>query len=438
MVTTRARSVGATAVVAGVVVAALVIILGGVDGASPTSGGLATPTSTITYARAAGATTLAGTGVPGFNGDSQPAPSTELDAPSAVAEDAAGDLFIADVGNCRVREIRAQDGRSFGISMQAGHLTTIVGGSCGDSGANPPPNALAVDASGDLFIATGPGNRVEELPAHSTTAFGVSTTAGKLVDVAGTGAPGYNGDGGSASASTLDDPTGLAVDAAGDLLVADTGNCRVRMVAVADGTRFGMTMQAGHIYTVAGNGICGSAGDGGPATQAEVWDPGALAVDAQGDVLVADQGNRTIRELTAHAGTFFGVALAADNLGTVAGEGSYGPYLIDGLSAVGQVGEINFPSGLALDSKGDLYIADGDMHAIRLVPAITTSLKGQMVSADDMYTFAGALSVGVLHNRTSWIQTPMLDPTGLAMSPRGRLIYSDTGANVVRELPAAG
>ena len=290
--------------------------------------------------------------------------------------------------------------------------------------------------AGDLFIAYGSANRVEELPAHNGTAFGKPTTAGRLVDVAGTGTPGFSGDGGPATTSTVDDPTGVAVDAAGDVFIADTANCRVRMVAASDGTHFGVAMQVGHIYTVAGNGLSGSSGDGGPAGQAEVWDPGALAVDSDGDLYIADQGNRTIRVLTTHAGTFFGVALGADDVGTVAGEGSYGPYLIDGLPAVGDTAEINFPSGLAVDGAGDLYIADGDMHTIRLVAAGTALFRGKSTIPDAMYTAAGALAVGPLRDQTSWVQTRLDDPTGLALTPGGRLVYSDSGADVVRELPA--
>jgi len=415
-------------------VAAVVVSLGPGHGdrSAPTT---AAPAAGVPYARAAGAVTLAGTGVPGFGGDGRPASASPLNAPTAVAMDAAGDLILADTGNCRIREIPAKTGVSFGLRVQAGTMVTIAGGPCTNAGADPAPGALAVDAAGDLFIAFGPGARVEEIPARSTVAFGISMAAGKPAHVAGTGSPGYGGDSGLAVHSRLDDPTGVAVDAAGDLLISDTGNCRLRLVAATSGTRFGVTVVQGHIYTVAGDGICGSAGDGGPSSNAEIWDPGALAVDAQGDVLVADQGNRTIRELAAHTGTFYGVALAADHLGTVAGEGSYGPYLTDGLSAVGQIAEINFPTAIALDGQGDLYIADGAMHAIRFVPATTTTLHGKQAQANDMYLAAGALSTGTLYNMTTWIQTRMLDPTGLALAPGNRLIYSDGLVDVVRELP---
>ena len=394
-------------------------------------------TTLATGAKPSGSMPAAGTGRPGFAGDGGPASQARLDAPGAIAEDASGDLFIADTGNCRVREVPAKSGLSFGHRVHAGHIVTLAGGRCGTD-ADPPPSALALDPSGDLFIASGPGERVEELPAHSNSMFGEPVTAGRLAVVAGTGIAGYSGDGGAAVRSELDDPSGLAVDPAGDLLVADTANCRLRLVAASSGSRFGVDLRRGQIDTVAGNGVCGSSGDAGPALQAELWDPGALAADAAGDVFVADQGNRTVRILAAHSGTFSGVALAADSLGTVAGDGSYGPYLADGLSATGGAAEINFPSALAVDRSGDLYIADGAMHAVRLVPATTTMLLGRSAQAGSLYTVAGAESIGTLHDVTTWIQTRLDDPSGLAVSPGGDLAYSDSADDVVREVKGAG
>ena len=129
------------------------------------------------------------------------------------------------------------------------------------------------------------------------------------------------------------------------------------------------------------------------------------------------------------------MTVAADHLGTVAGEGSYGPYLVDGLSAVGETAELNFPTALAVDGQGNLSIADGAMHAIRVVPAVTTTLLGKKVTADNLYTAAGAMGTGGLRDGTSWIQTRLLQPAGLTLSTDGALIYSDSQANVVRQLP---
>lgn len=389
------------------------------------------------YAEGPGARTLAGTGVSGSAGGGGPAAEAELDSPGGIAEDAAGDLFVAETGSCRVVEVPAADGRVYGITEKAGDLVTLNGGPCKD-GNDPGPSAVALDGSGNLFVAYPTANRIEEIPRKDGTSFGREVTAGKPVVVAGTGMPGFAGDGGRAVAASLDDPTGVAVDASGDVFVADTANSRIRMVAGADGTRFGIPVTAGDIYTVAGDGLTGSAGDGGPALQANVWDPGALAVDSAGDLYVADQGNRTIRVLAAHTGAFVGVSLATGDIGTVAGEGSYGPYLIDGLPAVGETAELNFPTAIAVDQRGDIYVADGDMHTIRFVAASDTVLRGKATTAGNMYTAAGALSVGTLRNTTSWVQTRLLDPTGLALSPNGRLVYADGGANVVRELPVGG
>jgi trimeric autotransporter adhesin len=389
-------------------------------------------------AAAHGATTLAGTGVRGSGGDGGPAVEARLDTPTGIAEDGSGDLFIADTGNCRVQEVPARTGSSFGRRVHAGVIVTVAGGNCTGAHGYPPPVALAVDAAGDLFIASATGERVQELPSTTTTSFGVPVTAGRPVTLAGDGTPGFGGDGGPARQSILDDPSGLAVDPEGDLLIADTANCRLRLVAASAGVRYGVAVRQGQIDTVAGSGICGLDGDGGPARSVQLWDPGALAVDGSGDVLVADQGARTIRELAARSGTFFGVPLAVDHLGTVAGEGSYGPYLTDGLSALGQVGETNFPTGLALDGRGDLYVADGAMHAIRVVPAVAGTLAGQKVEPDDMYLVAGALSTGTEHAVTTWIRARMLEPTGLVVSTDGRLVYSDAGADVVRGLQVGG
>ena len=150
-------------------------------------------------------------------------------------------------------------------------------------------------------------------------------------------------------------------------------------------------MQAGHIYTVAGNGLSGSAADGGPAGQAELWDPGALAVDASGDLFIADQGNRTIRVLTTQAGTFFGVTLGADDVGTVAGEGSYGPYLVDGLAGRrARRPRSTSRAGWPLTPMGNSTSPTADMQVIRWWPPAPPASGESPPSPDAMYTAAGA------------------------------------------------
>ena len=382
------------------------------------------------------AATVAGTGVPGDAGDGGPPTGAQLRAPSGVAVDVAGDLFVADTGNCRVRAVPAHTGVLFGKEVHAGRIVTVAGGTCG--GTHPGPSALAVDASGDLFVDYATAARIDEVPAHGTALNGASACAGTPIAVAGTGASGDSGDGGPATHAQFELPSGVAVDPSGDLLIADTGNCRLRLVAASSGVRYGVPVTRGDVVTVAGSGVCGSSGDGGPALGADLWDPGALAVDPAGDVLIADQGNRSVRDLAATSGTFFGVPLAAGALGTVAGEGSYGPYLVDGLPALGQTGELNFPSGLAVGPGGGFYVSDGPMHAIRFVAEATTTLFGSPVQAGAMVTAAGARQSGTLTNRVTWVRTHMADPVGLATTSAGSLLYADPGAHVVRVLRSGG
>ncbi|MGH9664944.1 MAG: hypothetical protein ACRD9L_11020, partial [Bryobacteraceae bacterium] len=210
-------------------------------------------------------TTVAGTGTAGFSGDGGSAASAQLNFPAGVVVDSAGNLYIADSGNSRVRKVAG------------GVITTVAGGGSqtGDgiaaTSAQLAPVAVAADTPGNLYIAD--GNRVRKV------------AGGVISTVAGTGAAGFSGDGGAAASATLNGPQGIAVDNAGDLFIADTRNNRIR--AVVGGT----------ISTIAGGGSTGL-GDGGPATGANLQNPGGVAVDSSGHVYVADTYNHLVRLLT--------------------------------------------------------------------------------------------------------------------------------------------
>ena len=285
---------------------------------------------------------------------------------------------------------------------------------------------------GDVYVAEATAQRVQEVRAG-----GPRTP----VTVAGTGRAGFNGDGLAAAASELDEPTSVAVDGVGDVFIADTANCRVRVLPAGDAALFGQSMTAGHLSTVAGTGICGTAGQGGPAAAAQLWDPLAVAVDGAGDLLVADSGDQSVLLLPARGGTYYGTALAADHIGVVVGgTGSYGQYLADGLSATGAAAELNDPRGLAVGPTGALFVTDGFMHAIRVVPATAGTLLGRPMAAGDLYTAAGALPVASpagLGDGTRWVLTQMGTPDGIAVSPTGALYYSDGSADTVRAVGAA-
>jgi uncharacterized protein (TIGR03437 family) len=272
-------------------------------------------------------TTVAGNGTPNEGGDNGPAIGAELDGPSGVAVDAAGNLYIADALGYRIRKV------SNGI------IVTVAGnGTCCYSGENGPatnaqldyPEGVALDSAGDLYIADAYNDRI------------LKVSSGVMTTVAGNGTPGFSGDNGPATAAQLDWPTGVAVDAAGNLYIADSDNNRIRKVS------------NGVIATVAGNGLPGYGGDGGPAASAQLYGPLGVAVDAAGNLYIAD-ANR-IREvsngtITTVAG---GGALLGDNVPATSAQVS--------------------PRGVAVDAAGSLYLADESTNRIRKVSsgAITT------------------------------------------------------------------
>jgi sugar lactone lactonase YvrE len=286
--------------------------------------------------------TLAGNRTPGYSGDGGAATSGELSGPFGVAVDASGNLFIADTDNSRIREVGTN-----------GIITTVAGngtpGYSGDGGAATNgelsyPYGVALDASGSLFVADLGNNGIRKVG-----------TDGIITTVAGNGTFGYSGDGGAATNAALSGPSGVAVDAIGNLFIADWENFRIRKV----GTN-------GIIATVAGNGIAGYSGDGGAATDAELdrpitFGPGAefpppptgVAVDATGNLFIADLGNFRIRKVGTN-----GI------ITTVAGSRTPG-YSGDGGAATNAA--LSGPSGVAVDASGNLFIADTGSNVIRKV-----------------------------------------------------------------------
>ena len=253
-------------------------------------------------------TTIVGNGMFGFSGDNGPAASAQIGAAGGVALDSAGNLFIADTANYRIREV------------STGVITTIVGnGAGGFNGDNGPaastnvsaPAAVAVDRAGNLYIADTGSNRIRRVSN------GVVTT------VAGNGTLGFKGDNGPAISAQLYTPTGVAVDPAGNLYIADTFSNRIRRVS------------SGVITTVAGNGTAGFSGDNGPATFAQLSAPKSIAVDSAGNLYIADTSNNCIRKVSNGVIT------------TVAGNGTSG-FSGDNGPATGA--QLSAPAGVAVDS----------------------------------------------------------------------------------------
>src|SRR5262249_3542865 len=215
----------------------------------------------------------------------------------------------------------AGPGTFYGKAMTAGRIYTVGGNGflsySGDGAAATraevfSPMGIARDQAGNLVILDS-ANHVVRVAAESTGEFyGRAMAAGNIYTVAGNGLRGSSGDGGPATGAELNIPYRLAVDGAGNLVIAHYGGNRVRGEA-APGEFYGTAMAAGHIYTVAGHGVVGFDGDGGPAVRAALHRPYSVAVDGAGNLLIADNGNNRIRAVAARAGTFYGTAMTAGN-----------------------------------------------------------------------------------------------------------------------------
>jgi len=382
--------------------------------------------------------TVAGTGIGGFSGDGHLATSAKLDTPTAVAVDGAGNLVISDSGNGRVRVVAVKTGTYYGQAMTAKHLYTVAGngtyGYAGDGGAATSaalasPNQTAVDGAGNLVIADSGNNVVRVVAAASGTFYGQAMTAGDIYTVAGNGTFGFAGDGGAATSAELDGPRGVTVDGDGNLVVADRGNNVVRVVAATSGTFYGQAMTAGDIYTVAGNGTFGFAGDGGPATSAELAGPDQTAVDGAGNLVIADGANGRVRVVAAGDGTFYGQSMSAGDIYTVAGTGT-GGFFGDGGAAT--AAGLNGPRRVTLDGAGNLIITDRANNVVRVVAAASGTFYGQAMTAGDIYTVAGNGSFGFAGDGGPATSAELAFPDQAAVDGAGNLVIADSGNNRVR------
>jgi sugar lactone lactonase YvrE len=280
-------------------------------------------------------TRFAGTGVPGFSGDTGSAASAQLSKPQGVFVDNLGNVFIADTGNNRIREVQASTGI---IVTVAGNGTA---GFAGDGGAATSaeldgPTAVCLDGAGNVFIADKINNRIRK----------VAASTGLISTVVGTGVAGFSGDGGVATAAELSRPLDVLTDSNGDLLISDSTNKRVRKV----------TTDTQVIQTVAGNGTDALGGDGFAATRASLLNPMGLAIDGNGDVLIADTANNAIRKIVTATGV----------IDTIAGTGIEG-YTGDG--ALATSAQLYQPTDVAVDAQGNIFIADNGNLALREISA---------------------------------------------------------------------
>jgi DNA-binding beta-propeller fold protein YncE len=287
----------------------------------------------------------------GEHGDGGQAVNASLYRPGGTAEDAQGDVFIADSGDNVVREVTA--GGVINRIAGTGQAGLGKGASATHSALDRPQN-VAVDAQGDVFIADTYNNRVVKV-----------TSKGKMTTVAGSGTAGYSGDGGRAASAKLNEPTGVALDSQGNLYIADSANNVIRRVDAKTGT---ITTVAGDFAAdKASDGLGGFSGDGGPAASARLNDPQGVALDGAGDLFIADTFNNAIREVTP-AGTISTVVNSASAGGGIPAAGG------ETSGGAPTASKLNTPYGVAVDPSADaLYVADTTNSKIAEVTGLAQS-----------------------------------------------------------------
>ncbi len=423
------------------------------------------------------ATAACGDGGPAKGGHS----AASFNFPMAVALDSAGNVYIADAFDNRIRAVNMQSAPAtlFGVTVQPGDVETIAGNGvpcsnttsttnpCGDGGSPLAgatlnyPQSLAFDSAGNLYIADTRDNRIRMIPPSGTT---ISTVAGdgsiciptstcgdglmatkahlhspmwifldpsndiyiadtndhkirevytadgiqKITTVAGTGTPGHFGDGGAATSAQLNFPASVFLDNLGNLIIADTGNQRVRQVS------------GGNISTIAGGGM---GGDSGLPTQATLANPFDVAEDSAGNLYIADTANNRIRKVTMPPPP------ALPTISTVAGTGFAG---YSGDTALATGATLNGPTGVRVDSSGNIWIADEGNDVIRRVDGST-----QVIT-----TYAGMYGFSCVRTDNCGDGGPATDatfttPRSVALDAAGNLYIADYDAHRVREVEAA-
>jgi hypothetical protein len=388
----------------------------------------------------------------------------------SVRADRAGNLVLADNGEddyCgvlapSVRVIAAVTGTFYGMKMTAGHIYRVAGdGRTGSDGDGGPATAASLELAGSTVI-DGAGNlvigdrgRVRVVAARTGRFYGQPMTAGHIYGIAGTGTGGYSGDGGPAGRARVAADL-VALDAAGNVLLGAangvwtlatgtvplSGGDRVRVVAARSGRYYGLTMTAGDVYTVAGNGTTFSSGGGAPL-RAELTDPTGVTVDGAGDIAftaaadIYGAEDTTVQLIPARSGTFFGRRLTAGRVYTLAGSGIDGYRGDNGPARDAEFAMAVAAPAVAFDGGGNLVVADGSNERVRLIAVRSGRFFGQTMTAGDVYTIAGTGAVGFSGDGGLAVKAKLDYPTAAGTDHHGNVLIADGLNRRVRVIAAA-
>lgn len=363
-------------------------------------------------------------------GDGGSAISAQLAFPEGVFVDAAGNIFIADTDDSRIRVVNPGTApvQIAGVSVPGTDIETVAGAyynsddGCQFTGDPGPaisaslcqPDAVFVDGSGNIFIADTNNFAIEKV-----------TTTGAMTAVAGSpGTAGYTGDNAAAISATLNYPSGVVVDASGDIYIADTENFVIREVTASNS----------FIKTIIGNNTLSYSGDGGLAGNAELSSPAAVSVDASGDIFIADSENSAIREVVASTG----------DIQTVAGDGTICALptaaVACGDNGLATSAQLNNPQGVFLDASGNIFIADTEDNRIRVVNTGTATIVVANVSIPSLAiaTVAGNGTPGYSGDTGAAISAEISSPYGVFVDSAENIFIADTGNDVIREVSSSG
>ena len=316
---------------------------------------------------------------------------------------------------------------SYDVTTVAGSAISFSGdGAIATTARLNNPFGVFVHSSGDVYFSDTANNRIRKITAST----------GFISTIAGTGTAGFSGDGAAATDANLNNPRSVFVDNLNNVYFADTSNNRIRMLIGTAGTYFGSSRTANFIYTIAGTGTAGSAGDSLLATAASLNNPWGVFVDSLNNLYIADTANNRIRMVVGAAGTYFGSSRTANFIYTVAGGSvTTSGFAGDGASATASNARLNSPQGVFVDSLNNVYIADSNNNRVRMVVGTAGTYFGGSRTANFIYTIAGTGTAGFLDGSAT---TAMLSgPQGVSVNSTGNVYIADGSNDRIRMLTAS-